>query len=86
MKSTDEYRVGFMALLRWILVEERKLSPESADHLLEAYPVILARGVLGGHFTLRETALELELAAIDGELPAETNEAGNVGEIWLAQE
>lgn len=85
MKSREEFQVGFMALLRWILVEERQHSPESADRLLEAFPFVVAKGVLGGHFTLRETARELETAGTSEQITTIT-EACDEGGIWLAQE
>lgn len=52
----------YVELLKALLHEERGHTREDAERLVKAHPLIVTKGIMTGNFSLRGTAMALEMA------------------------
>jgi hypothetical protein len=52
----------YVELLKALLHEERGHTREDAERLVKSYPLIVTKGIMTGNFSLRGTAMALEMA------------------------
>ena len=62
MRGETERAMNFIELLKALLREERGYSAEESERIVKAHPNVVIRGIAGGNFTLRATAMALEMA------------------------